>query len=234
MSVKSRVSLTRAPENAVVVVSGGLDSVVLAHLLESTGARLTLISFNYGQRHHKELSFATLAADRLKADHHLVDMSSLAQVLSGSALTDLKIEVPDGHYGDESMKATVVSNRNAILLSVATGLAVSIGADAVAIGVHGGDHPIYPDCRPAFIEAFDHQARLANEGFAHPNFKIEAPFMNITKVDIVRLGAELDVDFVQTWSCYKGGELHCGTCGTCVERREAFAEAGIADPTVYV
>ncbi|MBI1844716.1 MAG: 7-cyano-7-deazaguanine synthase QueC [Actinobacteria bacterium] len=205
----------------------------MAHLLASQGDAMTVISFNYGQRHDRELAFAVRAADHLDARHHLVDLSALAGVLTGSALTDVNIDVPDGHYRDESMRATVVPNRNAIFLSVATGLAVAIGADAVAIAVHAGDHPIYPDCRPAFIAAFETQARLANEGFAHPDLQIEAPFLTSTKVDIVRLGAELGVDFAATWSCYRGGDRHCGTCGTCAERREAFREAGVLDPTSY-
>lgn len=194
---------------------------------------MTVISFDYGQRHDRELAFAVRAAHHLDARHHLVDLSALASVLTGSALTDMTIDVPDGHYRDESMRATVVPNRNAIFLSVATGLAVAIGADTVAIAVHAGDHPIYPDCRPAFITAFEQQARLANEGFSHPDLRIEAPFLASTKVDIVRLGAELGVDLAATWSCYRGGDRHCGTCGTCVERREAFHDAGVIDPTAY-
>lgn len=194
---------------------------------------MTVISFDYGQRHDRELAFAVRAAQHLDARHHLVDLSALASVLTGSALTDMTIDVPDGHYRDESMRATVVPNRNAIFLSVATGLAVAIGADTVAIAVHAGDHPIYPDCRPAFIAAFEQQARLANEGFSHPDLRIEAPFLASTKVDIVRLGAELGVDLAATWSCYRGGDRHCGTCGTCVERREAFHDAGVIDPTAY-
>ncbi len=194
---------------------------------------MTVISFDYGQRHDRELAFAVRAAHHLDARHHLVDLSALASVLTGSALTDMTIDVPDGHYRDESMRATVVPNRNAIFLSVATGLAVAIGADTVAIAVHAGDHPIYPDCRPAFITAFEQQARLANEGFSHPDLRIEAPFLASTKVDIVRLGAELGVDLAATWSCYRGGDRHCGTCGTCVERREAFRDAGVIDPTSY-
>lgn len=219
---------------SVTVVSGGLDSVVMACLLASRGVEQTVISFNYGQRHARELEYAARTAEALGARHHLVDLSALAGVLTGSALTDADIEVPDGHYSDESMRATVVPNRNAIFLSIATGLAVSISADAVAIAVHAGDHPIYPDCRPAFITAFERQARIANEGFARPGLRIEAPFLTSTKADIVRLGAELGVDFSATWSCYRGGDRHCGTCGTCVERREAFRDAGVVDPTEYV
>jgi 7-cyano-7-deazaguanine synthase len=218
---------------AVVTVSGGLDSVTLAHVLAADGLALTFVSFDYGQRHVRELDFARLAASRLGAAHHVVDLRSAGKLLSGSALTDAAVDVPDGHYTDDSMKATVVPNRNAILLSVATGLAVAIGADVVATAVHAGDHPIYPDCRPEFIHAFEKVARVGNEGFGHPALRLEAPFLHLDKVDIVRKGAGLGVPFEETWSCYRGGERHCGRCGTCVERREAFELAGIADPTAY-
>jgi 7-cyano-7-deazaguanine synthase len=131
------------------------------------------------------------------------------------------------------MAATVVPNRNAIMLSVAVGLAVASGADAVATAVHAGDHPIYPDCRPAFVAAFEQMARVANEGFVAPGFRVATPYLDWDKSDIVARGAELGVPFAETWSCYKGGDVHCGTCGTCVERIEAFAVAGVPDPTTY-
>ena len=217
----------------VVTVSGGLDSVTLAHLLAAEGRALTFVSFDYGQRHVRELDFAAAAARRLGAAHHVVDLRSVGALLSGSALTDASVDVPDGHYTDDSMRSTVVPNRNAILLSVATGVAVATGAEVVATAVHAGDHPIYPDCRPAFIEAFEHLVRVGNEGFAHPDLRVEARFLDKSKAEIVGLGAALGVPFAETWSCYRGGELHCGRCGTCVERREAFELAGVEDPTAY-
>jgi 7-cyano-7-deazaguanine synthase len=131
------------------------------------------------------------------------------------------------------MAATVVPNRNAIMLSVAVGVAVARGAEAVAAAVHAGDHTVYPDCRPAFIEAIEHEARVANEGFIVDGFEVRAPFLHLTKDQIVRIGADLGVPFEETWSCYLGGEVHCGRCGTCVERREAFDLAGVPDPTAY-
>jgi 7-cyano-7-deazaguanine synthase len=219
--------------SAVVAVSGGLDSVTLAHDLAAQGHDLTVVSFDYGQRHVRELACAEACAARLGASYHPVDLRSVGRLLSGSALTDATVAVPDGHYTDASMKATVVPNRNAILLSVATGLAVAVGADVVATGVHAGDHPIYPDCRPAFIAAFEDMARVANEGFAADGFRVVAPYLTRSKVDIVARGAELGVPFAETWSCYRGGDVHCGRCGTCVERIEAFALAGVADPTPY-
>jgi 7-cyano-7-deazaguanine synthase len=131
------------------------------------------------------------------------------------------------------MSATVVPNRNAIMMSVGVGVAVARDADAVATAVHAGDHPVYPDCRPGFIDAAEHLARVANEGFIEAGFQIVAPFLHVTKDEIVRRGAELGVQFAETWSCYLGGERHCGRCGTCVERREAFELAGVVDPTAY-
>lgn len=217
----------------VTTLSGGLDSVTLAHVLDSEGHSLVALSFDYGQRHTKELTYAARAAERLGADHHVVDLRSAGGLLSGSALTDAAVEVPEGHYTDASMAATVVPNRNAIMLSIAVGVAVARGAEAVATAVHAGDHPIYPDCRPEFIDAIQHEARVANEGFIHRGFEVRAPFLHLGKDEIVRQGAAVGVPFADTWSCYVGGELHCGRCGTCVERREAFELAGVADPTPY-
>lgn len=217
----------------VAVVSGGLDSAVLAHHLRGEGWALRLLSFDYGQRHARELEHADRLAARLGARHDVVDLSSAGRLLAGSALTDAGVEVPDGHYSDESMRTTVVANRNAIFANVAVGVAVAEGARGVALGIHAGDHPIYPDCRPAFVEAAEHLARVANEGFAVDGFQVLAPFLEWSKADIVRRGAELGVDLADTWSCYRGGASHCGTCGTCVERREAFDLAGVHDPTGY-
>jgi 7-cyano-7-deazaguanine synthase len=217
----------------VAVVSGGLDSAVLAHHLRTDGWELRLVSFDYGQRHAVELDHARTLAAAMGAPHDVVDLRSAGALLSGSALTDPDVEVPDGHYTDDSMRATVVANRNAIFAMVAVGVAVSDGAAGVALGIHAGDHPIYPDCRPPFVAAAEHLARVANEGFVPEAFAVLAPFLAWSKADIVRRGAELGVPFASTWSCYKGGAAHCGTCGTCVERREAFELAGVDDPTEY-
>lgn len=218
---------------AVAVVSGGLDSAVLAHHLRADGWDLRLLSVDYGQRHAVELDHARKLAAALGARHDVVDLSSVAPLLAGSALTDPAVDVPEGHYTDDSMRATVVANRNAIFVDVAVGVAVAEGAGAVAIGVHAGDHAVYPDCRPAFVDAAEALARVANEGFVADGFRVLAPFVEWSKADIVARGAELGVPFVDTWSCYRGGEVHCGTCGTCVERREAFSLAGVPDPTRY-
>ena len=222
-----------AARTCVTVVSGGLDSAVLAHELRADGWALRLLSFDYGQRHAKELDHARKLAVALGAPHGVVDLRSTGVLLAGSALTDAGVAVPEGHYTDESMRATVVANRNAIFVQIAVGVAVAEGAEAVAVGIHAGDHPIYPDCRPAFVEAAEQLALVANEGFLADGFRLLAPFLHRSKADIVRRGAELGVAFADTWSCYAGGERHCGRCGTCVERREAFALAGVPDPTEY-
>jgi 7-cyano-7-deazaguanine synthase len=222
------------PPHVVVVFSGGLDSTTLAYWLASHGARLTLLSVDYGQRHGKELLFAARTAAALGAVHHVADLRLAGQLLGGSALTSAAVPVPDGHYTDESMRATVVPNRNALLLDLATGLAVSTGAGAVAYGAHAGDHAVYPDCRPEFVAAYQQMALTANAGFLPGDFTVLAPFIAMTKADIVSLAARLGVPVDQTWSCYRGGDAHCGTCGTCTERREAFALAGIDDPTAYL
>jgi len=216
----------------IAIVSGGLDSVTLAYLLASQGHALHLLSFDYGQRHKKELDYAVRCAVNLGAQHDVIDLSTVAPFLTGSALTD-NIDVPEGHYAAPNMRVTVVPNRNAIMLSIAYAVAVAEGAEMVATGVHAGDHPIYPDCRPEFIRAFDEMERQATDGYAASGLHLYAPFVNMSKADIVALGAALFVPYADTWSCYKGDTAHCGVCGTCVERREAFQLSGVTDPTKY-
>lgn len=215
---------------ALAVCSGGLDSVSLAHKLAREHRLVGLVSFDYGQRHRKELAFAARAASRLAVPLHLIDISAVGRHLGGSALTGA-VKVPDGHYAEETMRVTVVPNRNAIMLAIAFAIAASRQADAVAAAVHGGDHFIYPDCRPAFVEAFQTMQDAALDGMS--GIRLLTPFLHRTKEDIVREGAQAGVPFAETWSCYRGGERHCGRCGTCIERREAFHEAGLADPTDY-
>lgn len=215
---------------AMIVCSGGLDSVTLAYKVAAEGSLTSLVSFQYGQRHDKELGYAARCAEHFGVPHHIIDISNVGAQLTGSALTD-NVDVPDGHYAEDSMKLTIVPNRNAIMLTIAYGMAASQGADTVAIAVHGGDHFIYPDCRPEFIEQFAKMQKMALDGFA--DIELYAPFLQGSKADIAAAGAALNVPFSDTWSCYKGGEKHCGKCGTCVERAEAFHEAGVVDPTEY-
>jgi 7-cyano-7-deazaguanine synthase len=214
----------------IVICSGGLDSVSLAYKVAAEHELMSLLSFDYGQRHRKELNYAATCAERLGVPHQIIDISATGRHLSGSALTD-DVAVPEGHYAEETMKATVVPNRNAIMLAIAFGVAAAVKADAVAAAVHGGDHFIYPDCRPGFIDAFQTMQNHALEGYA--NVTLYTPYVTISKADIVTDGTKNGTPFVETWSCYKGGERHCGRCGTCVERREAFHLAGVSDPTDY-
>lgn len=218
---------------AVAIVSGGMDSVTLAYLLASQGYELHLLSMDYGQRHAKEIGYARRCAERLGASFDVADISGVGRLLGGSALTD-DIDVPHGHYAADNMAVTVVPNRNAIMLSIAYGVAVARNATLVATAVHAGDHYVYPDCRPGFIEAFDEMQRKAVEGFGEDSLHLHAPFVHETKAAIVEVGAKLGVPYEETWSCYEGGDLHCGLCGTCTERKEAFELAGVADPTEYL
>ena len=222
---------------ALVVCSGGLDSVTLAYKVAKEGTLASLLSFDYGQRHNKEIDFAARCAKQLNTPHIVIDLSQVGAQLTGSALTD-DIDIPDGHYAEDSMKVTVVPNRNAIMMTIAFGLATSQKADTVAMAVHGGDHFIYPDCRPEFIQAFAKMQDLALEGLndsgnSSGNIKLYTPYLHKDKTEIARDSAKYNVPVSETWSCYKGQDKHCGRCGTCVERLEAFHLAGLKDPTEY-
>jgi 7-cyano-7-deazaguanine synthase len=214
----------------LVICSGGLDSVTLAHKVAAEQTLTRLVSFDYGQRHRKELASAQACAVRLGVPHDIIDISAVGRLLTGSALTSGE-PVPEGHYAEDTMRVTVVPNRNAIMLAIAFGVAAAGQAEAVAAAVHGGDHFIYPDCRPEFVKSFETMQRHALEGLA--SITLYTPFVRQSKADIVREGARLGVPFAETWSCYQGDERHCGRCGTGVERREAFHLAGVADPTRY-
>jgi 7-cyano-7-deazaguanine synthase len=214
---------------AIVVLSGGMDSAVLLADLIDGGHSVAALSIDYGQRHRRELAFAALLAEHYHVEWRCADLSALRPLLGGSSQTSDDVAVPYGHYAAETMKQTVVPNRNMLLLSVAGAWAISQRADVIAYAAHAGDHAIYPDCRPAFVEACAKTLALADwhrVGLLHP-------FITWTKADICRRGADLGVPFALTYSCYEGQAEHCGQCGTCVERREAFVLAGVSDPTPY-
>ncbi len=214
---------------AVVLLSGGLDSSALLYATAKAGHEVFALSVHYGQRHERELHAAAAIAERAGVSHRVVDLSLLKPILAGSSQTSDDVDVPEGHYADETMKLTVVPNRNMILISIAVAYAVSLKAPYVAYAAHAGDHAIYPDCRPEFITRI---ARAIEVCDYEPPILV-APYKHISKSQIVTEGTANGVPFELTWSCYKGDVVHCGKCGTCVERREAFSLARIADPTVY-
>jgi 7-cyano-7-deazaguanine synthase len=215
--------------NVVVLCSGGMDSVVALHWARHGHTVAAAISFDYGAKHnHREIPCAAEQAALVGARHEVVKLDFVDRLFD-SALLKSGGEIPDGHYEASNMKQTVVPFRNAIMLAIATGFAESINAEGLVIAAHGGDHAIYPDCREDFMRAMGETMKLGT----YAGVQLLRPFIAMTKADIAGAGAKLGVDFSKTWSCYKGGAIHCGKCGTCVERREAFALAGVADPSVY-
>lgn len=211
----------------LVLLSGGLDSTVALAACEEP---VIALSANYGQRHRdRELRAAASVAEFYNVHHYTLDLRSWGAMLPGGALTDARVDVPRTKYDPASMADTVVPNRNATLLMAAVGVAMAHGIDEVVAAVHGGDHNLYADCRPEFFAAAYATAQYATEGAVG----IAAPFLHQSKADIVRNGDALAVPFELTWSCYNGGAHHCGVCGTCTERREAFKLAGVPDPTRY-
>ena len=214
-------------KNSVIIVSGGMDSITL--LYDHKDEIALGISFDYGSNHNaREIPFAKMHCERLGIKHITINLDFMHQYFK-SSLLDGAEAIPEGHYADDNMKSTVVPFRNGIMLSIAIGIAESNNLDQVFIANHGGDHTIYPDCRPEFINAIDAAATAGTYNIV----KVVAPYTKITKSDIARIGKKLGIDYTETWSCYKGGEVHCGKCGTCVERKEALAEAGIDDKTIY-
>ena len=225
-------------KDSVIIVSGGMDSVTL---LYDYCERIALaISFDYGSNHNgREIPFAEYHCQQLGIEHITIPLSFMSKYFK-SSLLEGSDAIPEGHYADDNMKSTVVPFddnmkstvvpfRNGIMLAIAAGIAESRELKYVMMANHGGDHTIYPDCRPEFVKAMSEATRTGT----FPGIEILAPYTNITKADIARRGKELGIDYTKTWSCYKGGEHHCGKCGTCVERKEALADAGIEDRTIY-
>ncbi len=214
-------------KDSVIVVSGGMDSITL--LYDKKEEIALAVTFDYGSKHNaREIAWAKVHCGRLGIRHIVIKLDFMQKYFT-SSLLEGGDEIPEGHYADENMKSTVVPFRNGIMLSVAAGIAESNGLKKILIANHGGDHTIYPDCRPEFIVAMDRA--IANG--TYEDVRIDAPYTNITKADIAKIGKRLGIDYSETWSCYKGGERHCGKCGTCIERKEAMALAGIDDRTEY-
>jgi len=213
----------------VVLVSGGMDSVTALHWAAREHEVVAGLSFDYGSKHnHRELPFAAQHCDSLEVRHEVVKLDFMDRLFKSDLLKSGG-EIPEGHYEAENMKQTVVPFRNGIMLAVAAGFAESVEAEGLVIAAHSGDHAIYPDCREEFMRPMGEAIRSGT----YAGIDVLRPFIAERKEGIAAIGAELGIDYSRTWSCYKGGELHCGKCGTCVERKEAFALAGILDPTVY-
>jgi 7-cyano-7-deazaguanine synthase len=213
----------------VVLVSGGMDSVTALHVAAREHEVVAGLSFDYGSKHnHRELPWAAHHCALLGIRHETASLDFMDRLFVSDLLRGGG-EIPEGHYEAENMKRTVVPFRNGILLSIAAGFAESAGAEGLVIAAHSGDHAIYPDCREDFMRPMAEAIRAGT----YAGIALLRPFIDLRKEGIAALGARLGIDYATTWSCYKGGERHCGRCGTCVERKEAFALAGLEDPTEY-
>lgn len=211
----------------LVIYSGGMDSFTLLHMVDRYNAETVALSFDYGQRHKKELLCAEFVCRELEVEHHVINLPKLF----GGALAG-ECDVPEGHYEDASMKKTVVPYRNLVMLSHAASFAAANGIREVFYGAHAGDHAIYPDCRASFLNALNRTLEVGH--YTESTVLIRAPFINSTKADILMdYGIPWELDYSQTWTCYNGREKACGKCGSCVERREAFSDAGVIDPMEY-
>lgn len=214
-------------KDSLLILSGGMDSVSLLHDMADKIA--LAVNFNYGSNHNRrEAEMARYNCTLLGIELIEIDLAFIGKYFRSSLLEGADA-IPDGEYDEGNIHSTVVPFRNGIMLSIAAGLAESRGLRNVMMANHGGDHTIYPDCRPGFVSAMD---KAISEG-TYENIHLVAPYTNLTKSDIARRGAEAGVDFSKTYSCYRGGRYHCGTCATCRERQAAFRDAGIEDPTIY-
>ena len=215
-------------ECVVVIFSGGMDSFTVLSRAIQEGYQVYALTFNYGQRHLKEIEYASAVCEELGADHKIIDISVINQLIQGSSLTS-DIDIPEGHYAADNMKSTVVPNRNMILLSLAVGYAVSISASKVFYGAHSGDHAIYPDCRPEFVQKMNDVSAIAN----YDAVEIVTPYLDYDKGGILADGLKMGLDYSKAWTCYNGRDKACGKCGSCDERLEAFAFNNITDPLEY-
>ena len=214
-------------KDSLLVLSGGLDSTTMLYEYEERIAMA--VSFHYGSNHNdRELYYARLHCERLGIKHIVVSLAFIKEYFR-SSLLEGGDAVPEGDYADDNMRSTVVPFRNGIMLSIAAGFAETYGLKNIMLANHAGDHAIYPDCRPEFVQAMD----SAVQAGTYEGIRLLTPYTNLTKADIARHGKALGIDYSETWSCYKGGEVHCGKCGTCRERRDALQEAGIEDTTQY-
>lgn len=213
----------------VVIYSGGMDSFTVLHRARQEGLTVHALSFDYGQRHARELDTARHVCASLGIPHQVVDIRAIHGLIDNSALTNSEMAMPHGDYAADNLRSTVVPNRNMILLSLAIAKAVNIGAGRVDYGAHGGDHILYPDCRPEFVEAMNHVAGIAN----FEPVQLHAPYLSSTKADILREGLAMGLDYRHTWTCYEGRELACGVCGSCRERLAAFSANDVIDPLAY-
>lgn len=228
--IKSSCAATRgASSKAVVIYSGGMDSYTVLHHVLRQGYEVHALSFHYGQRHSRELEVAQQVCRSLGVAHQIIDIRAIHSLIDNSALTDASRPLPGGEYASDTMTATVVPNRNMILLSLAIAQAVNVGADVCFYGAHGGDHVLYPDCRPEFVERMNDVAAIAN----FEAVRIDAPYLHVDKARILADGLAMGLDYADTWTCYLGEELACGECGSCRERLAAFAANGAEDPIRY-
>ena len=204
-------------KDCILILSGGMDSVTLLYDYQE---RIALaISFDYGSNHNaREIPFARMHCERLGIPHHVIPLDFMSTYFRSSLLSGAD-DIPEGHYADENMKSTVVPFRNGIMLAIATGMAETNDLSYVMMANHGGDHTIYPDCRPEFVEAFDAAAHAGTFNGVH----LLSPYCHMTKSQIAARGRELGINYAETWSCYKGGDKHCGRCGTCIERTDSDA-----------
>ncbi len=210
----------------IAILSGGLDSATALYTLRKEHEVVEAVTFDYGQRHRKEIECAKKICAAIGLPHRVIDITNFNELLPGNSLTSKEVATPHGHYKEETMKQTIVPNRNAIMINIAAGYAVSQKIYGLGLGVHAGDHYIYPDCRPEFIESQEKTLSLANDC----DFRLFAPFLRVNKTEIVAKGHTLGVPFEHTWTCYEGGETPCGKCGSCMERAEAFEQNGLVDP----